>query len=406
MCGKLLKECFHVCFSANEALDALLLLANSPVRPVVQTSDFLETPQKGNTSNVLNSTAVSSSSSVPIILSPGDLDPMRRLSLPHVRQLNFTRTGETSSNSNTSQDINSGDDKSGSTSEVIIIPDTEIIESIACGGKSSEINDSRSESSQNEKKSSEIISEGEALKGQDSGKEDVIFVRCKDVLMEESSDKTNNKAGVRVVDKQENIGQEKRVGNNPAVFQSEEKKCSPEETGCKEDNAKESEDIVCSSNDTMRISTTDIGISDTERSCGQNKTINDSPLKLSVLEDLAVNEFLQNKTIETTETRPLNSPHRARKSPSVKNVNEEECNKTNDVMLCDPTEVENISTKPENTKNTSTKVPEGLTTLTEEFVSYIGGFTNIKTPESKNTPGYELSSSTESDKVSVFICSV
>jgi hypothetical protein len=355
-------------FLANEALDALLLLANSPVRTALQTSDFFETPQKGKTSSALSSDAAHCRSSVPDVVSPGDSNPMRPL--PHVRQLNFGRTSETSGDGNTSQGANSGDTVLQS------------IESSNSDGKSSD------------GKCLEVISKREVFKGDDSCREDVVFVGSKAPSVKPtyqscSPHKTRHENAEASIDKQGNVGQEKGVADHPVVFESEAEKSSPVGAECQEEKTTEIEDIVCSSNGARTRK-----IDNTEKPCGRNKKINESPLKLSVLEDLAVNEFLQKKTVEPEATSPSKASHR--KCTLMKDVNEKECNRTDDVVLRESTEPENISTKSEDT--TSTEVSEGLTSLTEEFVSYIGGFTNIKTPESKKIPGND--SSTESDKSS------
>ncbi len=394
------------------------------MRPMVQNSGSFESPQISN----------SSTSSVPVVRGPGDSNLIKRPSqpiMPHVRQLNFAGTDKTTGNSNTSQGTYSVDNtpesivleiktmenssnivKSSKVSEKSIIPDSEINQTNTCEEESSEINTSEGRTSQDKisksicsgskspesKRSKGKHSQGISEGKDDLSKEGVICVNIKDkdpsvaATLKNNLDKTNENAEVSVVGEKNKIGQEKRVGINPVV-QSEEKRS---DNCCEEGNAVGNKDITCHSyeTDTRRNYATDINMYDTERPPGSEKTISDSPLKLCVLEDLAVNEFLQSKTVKPTETKRR---HRVRKKASlVKNVDEEACNRTTDVVLCEPTEAKQIPKEP---NDTSAEVSEGLTSLTEGFASYTGGFTNIKTPESNKNTGKDLSSSAESDKV-------
>ena len=444
---------FHLHSSANEALDALLLLASSPVRSVPQTSGTLETPNKCNASVMFSSPAVPSTSSVPVVLSPGGLNHTKRPSQPivsHVRQLNFVGNGKTVGNGSTSQGTYSGDNTPASTimgikplensnsnvesSKVSVTPDREkIFQSNTFEGESSKINTSegkisQDKSSQNkssdskkfegtcsESKSSEgknlaVISEGQVLEGDDLSREDVICVNSKDPSAKGTSkndlDKTKENTEVSIVEEKGGIGLEKEVGNNPVVLQSGQKKS--EGNGCEKGGAARYKDTACCSDETdvRENFTTDINMSDTERRSEKENTTSfkESPLKLSVLEDLATNELLQSKTVKPAETKrnPLNTPHGVTKGSLVKNVDEEECNRTIGVILCELTDAKDICTE---SNNTSTEVSEELTSLTEGLVSNIGGFANIMTPKNNKTSGNNLSSSTESDKVCVFTVS-
>ncbi|CAB4011872.1 NPAT isoform X2 [Paramuricea clavata] len=424
---------------ANEALDALLLLASSPVRSVPPSSGTLETPQKCNASVMFSSPVVPSTSSVPVVLSPGGLNHSKRPSQPimsHVRQLNFVGNGKTVGNGSTSQGTYSGDNTPASTifgikplensnsnvesSKVSVIPDREeIFQSNTFEGESSKINTSEgkisqdkrsqskssdskkfegtcSESKSSEGKNSEVISEGQVLEGDDLSREDVICVNSKHPSAEGTSkndlDKTKENTEVSIVEEKGGIGLEKGVGNNPVVLQSGQKKS--EGNGCEKGRAARYKDTArCSDETDIRENfAPDINMSDTERRSEKENTtsFNESPLKLSVLEDLATNELLQSKTVKPAETRVT-------KGSLVKNVDEEECNRTIGVILCEPMEAKGISTEP---NNTSTEVSEELTSLTEGLVSHVGGFANIMTPKSNKTSGNDLSSSTESDKTS------
>ena len=309
-----------------------------------EASCSLETPQKNNATVMLSSPIIPPSSSVPVVLSPGDSTPTKRNLQPimsHVRQLNFTDTSKKIENSMNSQGEYSGSNAAELSKErasnIIVMPEC-----------------------------SELNEHGEKSAG---SKQELV-----EVTSDNSSNTSKDIEKVSSNEKKSEIGEVTR--NDPVLFQTGQNnfEYSSEENSCEKINVVGYKEKA--GNNTM---------SDTERISG----IHESPLKLSALEDLATNELLQSKKVHFVGTE------RTRDESSLNTVDDGGCNRTIDVMLCEPSQAKNISMGP---TETSTKVSDGVTSLTEEFTPHQGEFTNIKTPENKCSKN-DLSSSTESDKV-------
>ena len=380
---------FH--FAATEALDALLLLASSPVRSLIETSGSLETPQKNNGSAVFNSPLVPCASPVPVISSPGNLGVKRQSQpiLSHIRQLNFTGVDETSAKCS---------------------KDTPMV--TVTGIKHTENNQFSAESRKEQVSEQAAIPDKETIPRNTSEEQSVVAImpetentqtkysQCENPKIEYSGvhlDQKEEVVELNIVEEKDEI--EQAVRNNSHVLQKEQKKPdnSLETIGYVNSNVTAYKDMAGETPVVINVSDTDDFSGKEER-----KSFKDSPLKLSALEDLATNEFLHCKTVTPTDTEisPLTSPDEVTGGSVVEKVDEEGCDKTTEMMLYESTEAKDFSMEPRD--GTATEVSEGCMSSTEGRLSNVGRFTNIKTPESNKTPtGDDLTSSTESNKVGV-----
>lgn len=390
------------------------MLASSPLIPSARSSASLETPEKNTSSVVGNSPEVASTKSATVVMSPADLRPMRRPLQPiksHIRQLNFadfTSYGQSAANINTSQGTYSVEKISASTIPGVkhaesskegavaknILPDRQISEDNTWVGKCPEGQNSQERSSEN--KSSEVISEDEVFK-EDSlnsyegiGSVSSIVPSVKGSLEKNLDEMKGNRANI--VEGKNETGK-KSVENNGRVESGKNKPDKRSEgDGCVQNkgNVVGYKDIArcCESSDEKDMSTTEKEMTKcSERE--ETSRCKDSPSKLNVLEELATNALLGCDKPEETNRTSLKASHGG--SKGCLSRDEEGCSGSTGVMLCETTEP----------KDNSTETCEGLTSLTEGFASYIGGFTQVKTPENS---GKDVGSSAESDKVSILTC--
>lgn len=370
---------FILHFSATEALDALLLLASSPVRCLMETSSSLETPQKNNGDAVLSSPRVPFASPVPVMLSPGNFEAKRQSQpiMSHIRQLNFTGVDETSTtcSKNKPTEAVTGIKHTESNQFSVESRKEQVSEKVATPEKKTSPRNITGE------QSFVNVPKPESTRATDS--------QCKNSKIEctgGNGGKRKEDVEITIVEGKNEI--EQAVGNISAILQKEQR----ESNRC---------------TNTTGESTVVVNVFDTDEFSGreERECFQDSPLKLSALEDLATNELLQCKSVKPAETKTSHSkaPNEVTARSVVKKEDEEGCDCAAETMLCEPVEAKDISTA---TKDyTNTKVSEGCTSSTEGCASNVGRFTNIKTPESNKTPpaGQDLSSSTESNKVGVFI---
>ena len=372
---------FILHFSATEALDALLLLASSPVRCLMETSSSLETPQKNNGDAVLSSPRVPLASPVPVMLSPGNFEAKRQSQpiMSHIRQLNFTGIDETSTtcSKNKPPETVTGIKHTESNQFGVESRKEQVAEKVATPDKKTSPRNITGE------QSFVNLPKPEGTRATDS--------QCENSEINSTGNNGEKRKDVEITIVEGKNEIEQAVGNISAILQKEQR----ESNRCTNTTGKST--VVVNVFDTDEFSGRE------ERECFQ-----DSPLKLSALEDLATNELLQCKSVKPAETTTSHSkaPNEVTARSVVKKEDEEGCERAAETMLCQceqAIEAKDISTA--TMDYTTTEVPEGCTSSTEGCASTVGRFTNIKTPESNKTPpaGQDLSTSTESNKVGVFI---
>ena len=347
----------------------------------METSCSLETPQKSNGDAVLSSPRVPFASPVPVMLSPGNFEAKRQSQpiMSHIRQLNFTGINETSTtcSNNKPPETATGIKHTVSNQFSVESRKEQVSEKVATPDKKTSPRNITGE------QSFVNVPKPEGTRATDSQFENPEIESTGG-----NGGKRKEDVEITIVEGKNEI--EQAVGDISAILQKEQR----ESNRCTNTTGKST--VVVNVFDTDEFSGRE------ERECFQ-----DSPLKLSALEDLATNELLQCKSVKPAETKTSHSkvPNEVTARSVLKKEHEEGCERAAETMFCqcEPIEAKGISTA--TMDYTTTEVSEGCTSLTEGCASNVGRFTNIKSPESNKTPpaGQDLSSSTESNKVGVFI---